>query len=393
MQLANQEAQRFNHEYIGTEHILLGLVKEGSGVGANVLKNLGVDLRKIRLEAEKLVQSGPDMVTMRRPPQTPRAKKVIEYAMRAARDLGHNYVGTEHVLIGLLREDMGVAAQVLMNLGLRLENVRAEIVGLLGPSATREETRAYQPAPPIRWSEDELRGNVDQPDDETANRARQLAEEIVTFKRAKEEAVASQDFLQAALLRDKEHEKLRALAAIGLSAWLRRNIEQGAGLTTAVKFPCLDTLYAVHEKAGEPDAEVLSVLPNLLTPPVRFVVGIVPQYPVTTLKAALPLDDIGSPYYQALLPLISPELLARVTLGQRELIQRAFKEVERAEDAKRGRAVLLCVVRPTALSEDVQEVLFAGIDRSNCQFVVFEEPGEIQAVMGELPPGTKLLGV
>lgn len=97
MQLANQEAQRFNHEYIGTEHILLGLVKEGSGVAANVLKNLDVDLRKIRLEVEKLVQSGPEMVTMGKLPQTPRAKKVIEYSMEEARNLNHNYVGTEHI--------------------------------------------------------------------------------------------------------------------------------------------------------------------------------------------------------------------------------------------------------------------------------------------------------
>ena len=102
MQLANQEAQRFNHEYIGTEHVLLGLIKEGSGVAANVLKNLDVDLRKIRLEVEKLVQSGPDMVTMGKLPQTPRAKKVIEYAMEEARNLNHNYVGTEHILLGLL---------------------------------------------------------------------------------------------------------------------------------------------------------------------------------------------------------------------------------------------------------------------------------------------------
>jgi ATP-dependent Clp protease ATP-binding subunit ClpC len=132
MQLANQEAQRFNHEYIGTEHILLGLVKEGSGVAANVLKNLEVDLRKIRLEVEKIVQSGPDMVTMGKLPQTPRAKKVIEYAMEEARNLNHNYVGTEHLLLGLLREQEGVAAQVLMNLGLRLEDVRDEVLTLLG---------------------------------------------------------------------------------------------------------------------------------------------------------------------------------------------------------------------------------------------------------------------
>ena len=132
MQLANQEAQRFNHEYIGTEHILLGLVKEGSGVAANVLKNLDVDLRKIRLEVEKLVQSGPEMVTMGKLPQTPRAKKVIEYSMEEARQLNHNYVGTEHILLGLLREQEGVAAQVLMNLGLKLEEVRDEVLNLLG---------------------------------------------------------------------------------------------------------------------------------------------------------------------------------------------------------------------------------------------------------------------
>jgi ATP-dependent Clp protease ATP-binding subunit ClpC len=139
MQLANQEAQRFNHEYIGTEHILLGLVKEGSGVAANVLKNLDIDLRKIRLEVEKIVQSGPDMVTMGKLPQTPRAKKVIEYSIEEARNLGHNYVGTEHLLLGLLREQEGVAAQVLMNLGLKLEDVREEVLNLLGHNMATEE--------------------------------------------------------------------------------------------------------------------------------------------------------------------------------------------------------------------------------------------------------------
>ena len=140
MALANQEAQRFNHEYIGTEHILLGLVKEGSGVGANVLKNLDVDLRKVRLEVEKLVKSGPDMVTMGKLPQTPRAKKVIEYAIEEARNLNHNYVGTEHLLLGLLREHDGVAAQVLMNLGLKLEEVREEVLNLLGAGVESEDT-------------------------------------------------------------------------------------------------------------------------------------------------------------------------------------------------------------------------------------------------------------
>src|SRR5512137_293891 len=149
MALANQEAQRFNHEYIGTEHILLGLVKEGSGVGATVLKNLEVDIKKLRLEVEKLVKSGPDMVSMGKLPQTPRAKKVIEYAIEEARALNHNYVGTEHILLGLLRETEGIAAQVLMNLGLKLEDVRQEVLNLLGAgvdsSATGMGMKAINP--------------------------------------------------------------------------------------------------------------------------------------------------------------------------------------------------------------------------------------------------------
>src|SRR5476651_2493332 len=142
MQLANQEAQRFNHEYIGTEHILLGLVKEGTGVAANVLKNLDIDLRKIRLEVEKIVQAGPDMVTMGKLPQTPRAKKVIEYSIEEARTLNHNYVGTEHLLLGLLREQEGVAAQVLMNLGLKLEDVRSEVLEFLGATEAAAKDQA-----------------------------------------------------------------------------------------------------------------------------------------------------------------------------------------------------------------------------------------------------------
>jgi ATP-dependent Clp protease ATP-binding subunit ClpA len=138
MQLANQEAQRFNHEYIGTEHILLGLIKEGAGVAANVLKNLDIDLRKIRLEVEKIIQSGPEMVTIGKLPQTPMAKKVIEYAIEEARSLNHNYIGTEHLLLGLLREEDTVAAQILLNLGLKLEDVRDEILLMMGHTPARE---------------------------------------------------------------------------------------------------------------------------------------------------------------------------------------------------------------------------------------------------------------
>lgn len=132
MALANQEAQRFNHEYVGTEHLLLGLVKEGSGVGSNVLKNINIDLRKVRLEVEKLVTSGPDMVTMGKIPQTPHAKRVIEYGIEEARSLNHNYFGTEHILLGLIRVREGVAAQVLLNLGANLEDIREEVLNLLG---------------------------------------------------------------------------------------------------------------------------------------------------------------------------------------------------------------------------------------------------------------------
>ena len=143
MQLANQEAQRFSHEYIGTEHLLLGLIKEGSGVAANVLKNLEVDLHKVRLEVEKLAQAGPDTVNlMGKLPQTPGAKRVIEYSIEEARNLSHNYVGTEHLLLGLLREQEGVAAQVLMNLGLRLEDVREEVLNLLGHNMETDDSSA-----------------------------------------------------------------------------------------------------------------------------------------------------------------------------------------------------------------------------------------------------------
>jgi ATP-dependent Clp protease ATP-binding subunit ClpA len=132
MQLANQEAQRFNHEYIGTEHVLLGLIKEGSGVAAWTLKNFDIGLDDIRREVEKLMQSGTAEGCFHKLPQALATKKVIEYSMEEARNLNHNYVGTEHILLGLLREEEGVAAQVLMNLGLKLKEVREEVLDLLG---------------------------------------------------------------------------------------------------------------------------------------------------------------------------------------------------------------------------------------------------------------------
>jgi ATP-dependent Clp protease ATP-binding subunit ClpC len=154
MQLANQEAQRFNHEYIGTEHILLGLVREGSGVAADVLMNLGIDLRMVRLEVEKLLSAGPTATTGRfeRFPQTPRAKKVIEYSMEEARNLKHDYVGSEHLLLGLLSERKCVAEAVLTGLGVTVDQVRSETLKLLG-SAIKGTYGACSVQPRVyRWT-------------------------------------------------------------------------------------------------------------------------------------------------------------------------------------------------------------------------------------------------
>ena len=147
MALANQEAQRFNHEYIGTEHILLGLVQEGSGVGANVLKNLGVDLAKVRRAVEKQVTPGQEMPAMGKLPQTPRAKKVIELAIIEAREMDHNYIGTEHLTLGLLGEEDGVAATVMRDLGLDRQQIRDEIHKLLGTGMDVEDEGATASAP------------------------------------------------------------------------------------------------------------------------------------------------------------------------------------------------------------------------------------------------------
>jgi ATP-dependent Clp protease ATP-binding subunit ClpC len=144
MSFARQEAQKFNHEYIGTEHILLGLVQEGSGVAANVLKNMNVDLDKIRHEVEKIVKTGPSMVTMGQLPFTPRAKKVLELSMEEATQLSHNYIGTEHLLLGLIKENEGIAAQVLMNLGVKLDEVREEVLEFLGHSEGSHEEESEE---------------------------------------------------------------------------------------------------------------------------------------------------------------------------------------------------------------------------------------------------------
>ena len=139
---ARQEAQRLGHEYIGTEHLLLGLVREGTGMAATVLQRLDVDFKKVRLEIEKLVKHGTDLFyTGKQFPFAPRAKKAFEYAVEEAKRLGQNYIGTEHILLGLLKEEEGVASQVLANLGVGTEEVREELMELLASdfSHTGEE--------------------------------------------------------------------------------------------------------------------------------------------------------------------------------------------------------------------------------------------------------------
>ncbi len=139
MSLARQEAQRLNSEFIGTEHILLGIIQEGGGVAAKVLKNLNVDLRRIRQEIEKLITpSTSPTVTLGQLPFSPRAKRVIELAGDAASHLGHDVIGTEHLLLGLLKENEGIAAQVLTNLGLKLDEVRDMVLEVLGADVPQD---------------------------------------------------------------------------------------------------------------------------------------------------------------------------------------------------------------------------------------------------------------
>jgi ATP-dependent Clp protease ATP-binding subunit ClpC len=152
--MAREEAARLHHEYVGTEHILLGLIREGEGVAATVLQNLNVDLDGLRDRIEATVKPGrptshpgPDL------PYTSRAKKVLELALTETRGLGHSYVGTEHLLLGLLAEQKGIAAQILNSAGVKLDPARAEILRILGtelPASTPPFVPASLGTPPPR---------------------------------------------------------------------------------------------------------------------------------------------------------------------------------------------------------------------------------------------------
>jgi len=143
--LARKEADRFNHNFLGTEHLLLGLIKLGQGVAVNVLQKMGLDLETVRMEVEKQVGTGPDQKMIGNIPYTPRVKKVLALASKEAKALNHTYVGTEHILLGLLREGDGVAAKVLKNLDVDIEQTRQEILRELDPNFTGEESSVAEP--------------------------------------------------------------------------------------------------------------------------------------------------------------------------------------------------------------------------------------------------------
>ena len=220
--LAQEEARMLNHNYIGTEHILLGLIHEGDGVAARSLESLGISLDAVRQQVEEIIGRG-HQAPWGHIPFTPRAKKVLELSLREALQLGHGYIGTEHILLGLLREGDGVAAQVLVTLGADLNRVLRQVIQLLhgyqgqdveSPgSHLGERARAGLPDDALAWF-DALDRRLTalerwvsiQPDLED------LDQEIAQVRREKEAAAARQDSPAATALRDKEKQLLAARA-------------------------------------------------------------------------------------------------------------------------------------------------------------------------------------
>jgi ATP-dependent Clp protease ATP-binding subunit ClpA len=194
--LAQEEARLLNHNYLGTEHLLLGLAHEGEGVAAMALESLGISPEAVRAQVEEIIGQGQRAPTGHIP-FTPRAKKVFELSLREALQLGHNYIGTEHILLGLLREGEGVAAQVLVKLGADLSRVRQQVIQLLAGYAGGQEI-AEQAGARTRL----VRMTV--PDD-----LREAEEQLAQVRRDKEAAIDAEDFERAAALRDAERELLR----------------------------------------------------------------------------------------------------------------------------------------------------------------------------------------
>jgi len=153
LQLAREEAARLHHQYVGTEHILLGLIREGEGVGVTVLTNLNVDLEEISRRIEETVKkggaagsAGPDL------PYTSRAKKILEFSMSEARQLNHRYVGTEHLLLGVLREEKGIGAQALREAGVTVEAARSEVLRVLGTKGSEASDTTPLVPPPVPYT-------------------------------------------------------------------------------------------------------------------------------------------------------------------------------------------------------------------------------------------------
>ena len=199
--LAQEEARRLDHNYIGTEHILLGLIREGEGVAAVTLKALGISLAPVRQQVEEIIGSGQE-TPQGHIPFTPRAKQVLELSLRESLQLGHDYIGTEHILLGLIREGNGVAAQVLVKLGADQNRVRQQVVQLLHGRAAEE------PGPGVKAGLE-----VAEPRAGIGLDTSDLDEQIEAARAEKEAAVDAQDFERAVSLRDREKQLLAAKAA------------------------------------------------------------------------------------------------------------------------------------------------------------------------------------
>jgi ATP-dependent Clp protease ATP-binding subunit ClpC len=198
--LAQEEARLLNHIYIDTEHLLLGLIHEGEGVAAQVLAELSISLEAVRAQVEEIIGQG-ERAPTGHIPFTPRAKKVLELSLREALQLGHNYIGTEHILLGLIREGEGVAAQVLVKLGGDLWRVRQQVIQVLSGSAGMEAGARTRLVP------------MTVPDD-----LREAEEQLTQVRREKEAAIDAEDFERAAGLRDQERQ-LRTRVAERERAW------------------------------------------------------------------------------------------------------------------------------------------------------------------------------
>jgi ATP-dependent Clp protease ATP-binding subunit ClpA len=214
--LAQDEARLLNHNYIGTEHILLGLIHEGEGVAAEALESLGISLDAARQQVEEIIGHG-QQAPSGHIPFTPRAKKVLELSLRESLQLGHNYIGTEHILLGLIREGDGVAAQVLVRLGAELNRVRQRVIQLIHARPPREGA----PGPEVQARLDvvEVRLAVLEHRVGTGPESSDLDEQIAQVCREKESAVDAQDFEQAAERRNREKE-LRASKAARQEQWV-----------------------------------------------------------------------------------------------------------------------------------------------------------------------------